>query len=63
MASRASFISAENKTLVGTQAPPVQPSATPSAPVPHPAGSKRKRWQDSEANADELEGVRSSKHC
>lgn len=62
MASRASFISAENKTLVGSQAPPVQPSATPSAPFSHPAGTKRKRSQDSEANADELEGVRSSKH-
>lgn len=62
MASRASFITAKNKALVVSQAPPVQPSPTSFAPISHPAGTKRERSQDSEAKADEPESVRSSKY-
>jgi hypothetical protein len=43
--------------------PPPSPSAPPSssAPTHQPARTKRKRPQDSEAEVDELEGVRPSK--
>lgn len=39
---------------------PVQPSRTPPTPIFQPAPTKRKRPQDSEAKADELEDVRLS---
>lgn len=64
---RANSATAENRRQPATGPPdapqPVQPSSTPLSSISQPAGTKRKRPQDSEAEAEanELEDVRPCK--
>ena len=65
MAPRSDSAPAENNRRQPETGPldapqPVQPSSTPPASVSQPARTKRKRSQDSEAEADEPEGVHPS---